>query len=54
MIWNNAKLGKRSYAVGLKEQLRLLKHFHLLSCFSFLSELYAQSGFNFNIILNVC
>lgn len=38
--------------IGVKQQLRLLKHFHLLSCFSFLSELYSQSGFNLSITLS--
>lgn len=38
--------------IGVKEQLRLLKHFHLLFCFPFLRELYSQSGINFSITLS--
>lgn len=49
--WSKAGQQEKD-TTGVKEQLRLLKHFRVLSCFSFLSELYSLSGLNFNITLS--
>lgn len=56
MVWHEAKLGNRRRTLGVKEQLRLLKYFHLLSCFLFSQKVIfpERIQFQYNIILNVC